>query len=280
MPEAFWLALAVKMVVSAALVVAASLVVERSGPVIGALVATLPVSSGPSYLYLALDHGPDFLAASASVSLFVNAATGPFIVAYARLADRGAPLPLSLGGGLLVWIVGVGLVLNVGTVSLPVALALNALAYAGAFAATRRLRARKVVVRAVRRAWDVPLRAAIVMALVLAVVLTGRLLGPRAAGVATMVPASLLSLVLILQPRIGGPATAAVFAHTLPGMIGFGVGIAVLRFTAVPLGSAAALALALATCLAWNLALLVASRARRGRSEVQATGPATNSAAV
>ncbi len=44
------------MAVAAAFVVSASVITERSGPVIGALVATLPISAGPSYVFLA--HRP------------------------------------------------------------------------------------------------------------------------------------------------------------------------------------------------------------------------------
>jgi hypothetical protein len=42
-------------------------------------------------------------------------------------------------------------------------------------------------------------------------------------------------------------------------MIGFTTGLVTLHVTAVPLGSAAALLLALAVCLAWNAALLAVS---------------------
>jgi hypothetical protein len=38
-------------------------------------------------------------------------------------------------------------------------------------------------------------------------------------------------------------------------MVGFGIAIAVLHAAAIPLGSAAALSLALATCVVWNLVL-------------------------
>ena len=52
----FLLILGLRMAVAAAFVVTASFIAERSGPVIGALVATLPISAGPSYAFLALDH--------------------------------------------------------------------------------------------------------------------------------------------------------------------------------------------------------------------------------
>ncbi len=42
-----------------------SIVPERSGPVTGALVATLPISAGPSYVFLAIDHDAAFIAQGA-----------------------------------------------------------------------------------------------------------------------------------------------------------------------------------------------------------------------
>ena len=98
------------------------------------------------------------------------------------------------------------------------------------------------------------------MLVVALVVLTGRLIGPRAAGIAALLPVVLTSLALILHPRIGGPATAAVMASGMPGMAGFTVGIAVLHLTVVPLGSAAALILGLVVCVAWNTGLLLHQR--------------------
>ena len=62
-PElAFILTLGLRMAITAAFVVTASVVTERSGPVIGALIATLPISAGPSYVFLALDHDAAFIA--------------------------------------------------------------------------------------------------------------------------------------------------------------------------------------------------------------------------
>src|SRR5437016_2595092 len=88
-PElAFILALALRMAITAAFVVTASIVTERSGPVIGALVATLPISAGPTYVFLALDHDAAFIAEGALTSLPINAATIFLSLAYAVLAQR------------------------------------------------------------------------------------------------------------------------------------------------------------------------------------------------
>src|SRR5260370_27995176 len=72
---AFILTLALRMAVTAAFVVSASVITERSGPVIGALVATLPISAGPSYVFLALDHDAAFISEGALAGLPIHAAT-------------------------------------------------------------------------------------------------------------------------------------------------------------------------------------------------------------
>lgn len=51
----FWLPLALKLVLTAGIVVTASVVVERAG----ALVVTLPVTVWPAYVFLSLDHDSD-----------------------------------------------------------------------------------------------------------------------------------------------------------------------------------------------------------------------------
>ena len=76
------------MAITAAFVVSASVITERSGPVIGALVATLPISAGPSYVFLALDHDAAFIAEGALASLPINAATIFLGLTYVVLAQR------------------------------------------------------------------------------------------------------------------------------------------------------------------------------------------------
>src|SRR3954464_11835895 len=101
---AFILTLVVRMAITAAFVVSASVITERSGPVIGALVATLPISAGPSYVFLALDHDADFIAAGALTSLPINAATIWLALSYVVLAQRRNAL-VSWGGAVVVWLV-------------------------------------------------------------------------------------------------------------------------------------------------------------------------------
>lgn len=95
----FALTLIVKMAITAAFVLAATITAERAGPLVGGLVATLPIGAGPVYVFLALDHDAQFISQSAVASLAVNAANVIFAVVYCVLAQRRS-LAISLGGTL------------------------------------------------------------------------------------------------------------------------------------------------------------------------------------
>ena len=60
-----------------------------------------------------------------------------------------------------------------------------------------------------------------VAALVGAVVTAGANVGPALTGILAVFPIVMLSLMLILHPRIGGPATAAIIANAMLGLVGF-----------------------------------------------------------
>ncbi len=202
-PElAFILSLALRMAFAAAFVVAASFITERSGPAIGALVATLPVSAGPSYIFLALDHDAAFIAQGALASLPMNAATILMSLVLVVMAQRHGTL-VSLAAGLAVWLV-FALLVRAFEWTLLGGLLFNALALGIVLPLVQRFRVARMPLIA-RRWYDIPLRAALVATLVAAVVTLSNVVGPRGSGVLALFPAVFTSLVLILMPRIGGP---------------------------------------------------------------------------
>jgi uncharacterized membrane protein (GlpM family) len=88
-PELFFLfTLATKMAVAGLFVISATVIAERAGPFIGGLILTLPVSAGPAYVFLALDHDAAFLSASALASLANNAATFAYALSFVFIAQR------------------------------------------------------------------------------------------------------------------------------------------------------------------------------------------------
>jgi hypothetical protein len=87
------------------------------------------------------------------------------------------------------------------------------------------------------------------------VLLLSRWGGPRAAGLLAVFPISTTCTILILHPRIGGRASAAVIANGLWGLFGIGLGLFALASTALTWGLPFALALLLAIPVAWNLSV-------------------------
>jgi hypothetical protein len=256
----FILLLALRMAVAALFVVTASIVTERSGPVIGALIATLPISAGPSYIFLALDHDAAFIAEGALASLAINAATIFLMLTYVVLAQHHNAL-VSIAGALAVWI-ALAVLERMVSWSLVGGLVANAVAFAICLPLLRRFRHAKMPLIA-SRWYDVPLRAGLVAALVATVVTLSGLIGPALSGTIALIPIVLTGLMLILHPRIGGPATAAMIANGGWGLMGFGFSFVVLHIAAPRFGSAIALCLALATCVLWNLTLWWLGRRKR-----------------
>jgi hypothetical protein len=252
-PElAFILTLVLRMAITAAFVVTASIITERSGPVIGALVATLPISAGPSYVFLALDHDADFIAEGSLASLPINAATIFLCLTYVVLAQRRSAL-VSFLGAVAVWITLATIIRSVQW-TLGGGLIVNAIAFAICVPLLRRFRHVKMPL-ITRRWYDIPLRASLVATLVATVVTLSGWVGPKISGIIALFPVVFTSMMLILHPRIGGPPTAAVLANSAGGMMGFGIAIAALHVAALRFGSVVGLSLGLAICVCWNLGL-------------------------
>ena len=252
-PElAFLLTLALRMAVTAAFVVTASIITERSGPVIGALIATLPISAGPSYVFLALDHDAAFIAEGALASLPINAATIFLGLTYVVLAQRRRAV-VSCLSAVAVWITLASVIRSVQW-TLAGGLIANVMAFAICVPLLRRFRHVKMPL-ITRRWYDIPLRASLVATLVATVVTASSWVGPKISGIIALFPIVFTSMMLILHPRIGGPPTAAVLANSAGGLMGLGIAIAALHVAALRFGSVIGLSVALAICVGWNLAL-------------------------
>ncbi len=257
----FWYGLGLKMAMTATIVVIASVAVERSGPFIGALIAALPTAAGAAYIILALEHLPAFIAASAVGSAAANAAVAIFALTYAALAQRHG-IVFSISVATLVWF-GAAALLRMVEWTPASALALNAVVFAVTIPATARYR-RTVVPREgiKRRRYDIPLRAA-TAALVVAVVTTAsHRIGSFASGMFAVFPIVMGSFVVILHPRVGGPAAGAVLAHVQPALVGLGLGFLGVHYLAEPLGVWWAYAGGLAITMAWSAALWLVRRMR------------------
>lgn len=248
----FALTLAIKMIVAASFVITATVAAERAGPAIGALIATLPVSAGPAYVFLALDHGPEFISRSALASLALNGSTAIYAVAYVLLAQR-RPFIVVVPGAFLAWLVSVVVFAALSTETW-IAIAINLVVFPISFLAVRKYRFARVP--PLRLRWyDFALRALLVACLVGAVVTLSFRIGPGPTGVLAAFPVVFTSIMIILHHRIGGKAAGAVLASGMLGLCGFGLAVLTLHLLAVPLGNGPALGWALVVAVLWNLSL-------------------------
>jgi len=247
-----WLAFTLKITVTAGFVVVCSLIAERAGALVGALVVTLPASAGPAYVLLAIDHDASFVAGAAVGGLAMVSVNTVFCLAYAAVAQRhgiaasfaaafATWIVLAVLAGSLTWTFAGVIMLTLVTFGLCVPLAAR---FCHGTMPPRE-----------HRSYDVLLRVLLVCILVAAVVGLSAKLGPVLSGSLALFPIALSSTGLILHRRISGVATAAVMANAIPASAGFATGLALLHFTAVLLGTAPALGLTLLVSVVWNIVL-------------------------
>jgi hypothetical protein len=260
----FWLSLALKMAVTAGFVITAAMVAERAGAAIGAIVATLPISAGPAYFFVALDHDAGFISASAIGSIAAHAATAVYSLVFILMAQSFGTL-VGVGTAVAVWFVMAFVMRSIDWSFAGIAVT-NVGLYLVCIALTNRYR--HVRMPGIVRNWyDIPLRAFLVSCLVAAVVGTSGHVGPIMTGLLAVFPIVMTSLMLIFQPRVGGPAAAALIANTMWGLVGFSACLFTVHLATVALGKWIGLVLALLVSVAWNIVLYaVRVRALRRRT--------------
>jgi hypothetical protein len=255
----FTLILIARMVIAAGFVLAATITAERAGPLVGGLVATLPLGAGPVYVFLALDHGATFIGHSAINSLAINSVNVIYALTYARLAQTRS-VGVSIGVGLMVW-VALAIVVHAIPWTLLTGALLNIVVQTACIVLARPLR--HVTIPRVATRWgDYAVRAALVALLVGITVTASFHIGPEGSGILAVFPIILISVQFILHRRVGGRPSAAVMANAVTGLVGFALACVVLHETAEPFGSVIGLSLALATSVAWSF--LVFGLRKRG----------------
>lgn len=261
MIDPWFLLLAFKMATAAAVVVGCSLLAERSGPMIAAIIATLPISIGPVYVFLALDHDAAFIAQGALGSMSANLANAALCAVYVPLAQRFGTVAC-LSAAVLAWFVALVL-LRALDLPFAVLLIMTIAAYGSLHGLFQRYRAAKLSHQPSRPWYLIPMRAGFVATLAAVVTTLSAKVGPGWSGVLAALPVVLTSMIAMLQPRIGGPAMAAVLANSALPLIGFAIAISSVHLAAVPLGSPLALTLGLSISVGWNLALMWLGRGSR-----------------
>lgn len=257
----FWFGLALKIAITVSITVAASVVVERSGPFIGALIAALPTAGGAALIILAMEHTPAFIAQSMIGSMVVTAVCALFTLSYAALAQQRGLL-LSLGGAFVIWFAGaLGSRLIDWTANM--ALLLNLVVFPlTIYAAARFLGDGKVKPRVDLTAREAAWRIAVVTLCVLVVTAASTSIGSYFSGVFAFFPVAMSSFFIILHTRLGGAAAASVAAHVQAPLVGLVFGLYAVHRLAEPIGVWRAYGVGLAIGLSWNAALWLWRRQR------------------
>lgn len=226
-----WLALALKAATVASAVVFASAIAERTKPAIAAMILALPVSAGPGYILLALQHDAHFLAQASLSGLPINLSTAVLVLAYAHFVRRGYDVVPALTFGVVLWFLTT-LVLRALPTSFASAMLLLALFYPLILWASWGWR-RGPGLQPVRRRWyDLPLRAGLVAAIVVTIVSVSDIIGPIATGSAILFPTTYISFILLMHRRLGGALVASAMVQSLFMLIGFILGVTALHVCA------------------------------------------------
>jgi hypothetical protein len=253
--------LTLKLVVTPALIGAASLAGRRWGQGVSGWIVGLPLTSGPVAFFLVIDHGAAFAAAAAVGSMAGTIAQAGFCLGYGRLAFR-VPWPLAL-------LVGIGVFAVVGTAFQGAHVSLIVLFPVTIFAlgVVIRLMPRGEDARHVTPlpAWDIPARMVITTAIVLLLTGFAPILGPGLSGLLATFPVY-AAILTVFAHELQGPGPAVqVLRGLLFGLFSFAAFFFVLGLLVVHVGLAAAFGAAMAAALllqAGSFRLVAASEAK------------------
>jgi len=234
--------LALKLVLTPALIAIATLAGRRFGPSIGGWLVGLPFTSGPVSLFLALEQGTSFAAAAASGSIAGAAASALFAVVYAAVARRA------------------GWIASLAVYAVTIAAALGAI---GLIAEPPALPAAVAPPR-----WDLPARMVVATSLVVAITGVAPILGPQLTGLVTTYPIYASVLAAFAHAQRGGMAAIHVVRGLCYGLLAFASFFFVIGALIERLGIGLAFAGAIAAALAVQTLTLRRLRTEASRSPI------------
>ena len=245
--------LAVKLALTALLVLVATGFAARFGAFIGAMIAAIPISVGPAYLFFAMENDDVFVAQSALTSIGINPLTVVFLLICAALVERYG-IVVALAAGMGSWFVGAYVITQIGP-SFELMCVVHVIVFAVCIYLSLPLLG-DVSGQASKRGWfDIVLRVVAVVSVVGSAVIAGRLIGPKAAGVVALIPVVWISMAVVVYARLGGATCSAVLANGIAPMIGFFLGLSAVYLMSIPYGSMLALLVALVLSVGFTLGL-------------------------
>ena len=202
--------LALKLLLVPAFLLLITLAGRRWGPEVAGWLAGFPVLTGPILFLLALENGPGFAAAAATVSLSAVFGAVAFILTYARVCARRSP-GISLLSGLTIWSCA-ALLLTRLRLSNFLALGIAMLTLLIAPKLFPRISA-PISITSLPK-WELPLRMLAGAALTLAVTALAASIGPSWSGMLAVFPVMAIVLA-VFSHRGSGPAFAATLLRAM-----------------------------------------------------------------
>jgi hypothetical protein len=237
----------------------ASLAARRWGHAVSGYLGGFPMIGGPITLYLAIDHGPEFAAGSALVTMAAVAGQAAHMLALSY-AGRAMGAVVGLLGG---WLAYATIASGVGALPLVPGTAL-ALAVTGLLLAWRFLpRPRTAATLPAVPPVELWLRLAAAFALAAGILFGAATLGPTVSGILLSLPITGSIMPPFTLHLYGSDALARLLRGFVTGLTGFTAFFLLVSIAVVPLGVVAAFSLATLAALATVAAL---SRGMRAHS--------------
>jgi len=244
--------LLLKVVLVPALVVIVTLGGRRWGPRVGGFLTSFPIVAGPTLFFFATEQGTAFArdAARATLVALVGVAASGLVYAWASLRLRWWASLVASWASFVLMTLG----LNALGWSLPVALIVAIASFFVVRVLLPSPRGERIVGE--RSAWDLPLRIATSVTVVLVLTSVADRLGPTRSGAFTAFPAALAILLVFTHVQQGAPSVIRFMHGFMPGMWSFALFCFVVALSIVPLGKWLAFALAIASLLPPQAAVL------------------------
>ena len=242
---------ALKLTLVPLLIAAVTLATRRWGPRVGGFLTALPVVTGPTLCFYAIEQGQAFGAHAATGTLLALNAVVAYGVTYARLSLRW-PWPMTLVSAWLVFLLSAGILYAVPQIPI---LALTLVAGSCVIGARLLPPVSGVAPAVSHPVWDLPLRMAAAVVLVIVLTSVAGWLGPSLSGLLTPFPLATAILAAFTHAQRGPTAVVSFFHGFIPALVTFAVFCFVLAIALPLLPLVAALAAALVAQLALQAAL-------------------------
>lgn len=255
-----------KLVLTPLLIAGTTLAARRWGPVVGGWIVSLPLTSGPVSVFLALEQGPEFAATAAAGTILGSLAVIAFCLAYTRAAIRAA-WPWAVLAGVCGFALTVAVMNRLSLPPVPGAVFVCA-ALAAVLALEKRLDAQNV--RLPAPVWDIPLRMAVATGIVLLITTLSSHLGPTLSGLCSAFPA-FICVMSVFSHKLCGAESVRQFAHgVIIGTFAFVAFFLTVALTLPHMGVLAVYTLAVLSAFAVNGGFMFFHAWKNGRMQRQA----------